>query len=321
MKYQSNIPSSNYWEVEIDLVEDLKELTYGILTRYGYENIDLTNSVVQYFDIINKCVKAIPRKVRYSNQFNCPKGYENDLKRFEELVISGKDLSPHMTKSLFKADKKDELLYDWGIKHFHLSSQYDDNGMAKRSDYLVFAIVTDDTFYFIQTYRHKEEYVFSNREMISIVNSNWPELLDPFRLKNASLTQFVSDKEYDMLRKAHINSFVEIGHEIIASVGGGYALSGVSFKAARQSDYWINMCSNLQLSIVQNASIIINTINECTNNKYHDMIFKLIAIDGTNTFTIVEFNSKTIMQINCKTGQVICYKPLDFLDYIPKIQF
>ena len=316
MKYKSEVLSPVYWELEIDLVEDYKDISYKILTDKGYENVDHDIADLQYFDIANKTVKAIPRKTAFSKQFVCPKGYENALNQFEKMIINGKDLTPHMSKKLYFADEKDKLFYDWGIHHFHLTSQYNPDGMAKRSDYLIFAYITNDTFYFIQTYKHKEKYVFSKQEMIRIIDANWPKLLDLYRIRNASLTQSISDSEYNALRDANVCTFVEIdGNQLITSVGGGYMSNGVSGRALRTSDHWKRVFIDLQSLIVKNAEIILNTVNEYISGNGYIMSIKLLYYKGDKHFTLIETVSNTVLIVDLESGKISLYKPNEIFNF------
>ena len=89
-----------------------------------------------------------------------------------------------MTRS-GKPEKSDDLLNDWNIYHFHLTKRFREDGFAKRSDYQIFAWVTADCIYMIQIYPHKEAHLYTKKELLKIIEENWPELLKPHHIKGA----------------------------------------------------------------------------------------------------------------------------------------
>lgn len=121
------------------------------------------------------------RKVVYSKELRCPKGYEQALKELARKIELGEDINPFLSTSREKTDAKDPLLYDWNIHHLHLTRRYHSNGRPKRSSYLLFVRCTDSTMYFIQIYPHQSN-PFVKGELQEIVAHNWPELLLPFPL-------------------------------------------------------------------------------------------------------------------------------------------
>ena len=62
---------------------------------------------------------------------------------------------------------------DWNIVHFHLSRRFRDDGFVKRSNYQIFAWITDDCIYMIQVYPHKADFLYCKKELLNIVERNF----------------------------------------------------------------------------------------------------------------------------------------------------
>ena len=123
-------------------------------------------------------------------------------------------------KNINEPEKSDDLLNDWNIYHFHLTKRFREDGFAKRSDYQIFAWVTADCIYMIQIYPHKEAHLYTKKELLKMIEENWPELLKPHHIKGAvRLSVQLDDEQYGVLRDAHATSFVELGENKVCMLG------------------------------------------------------------------------------------------------------
>ena len=156
MRYRSSVLQPEEWTLDVDLVSDMQKMLSERLTKAGYQNVDPNRVMYQYFNAQKRIVEPKPRTVHRSREFVCPKPYEQALANFEAKVERGDSLIPYLSDKLVDASYSDGMLNDWNIYHFHLTNRFKDNGWAKRSDYELFAYVTDTDLYLIQVYEHKD---------------------------------------------------------------------------------------------------------------------------------------------------------------------
>ena len=206
MIYKNPIPVSVPWSLDIDLNRDLAFLMNASLKRRGIQT-GQRDPVYEYFNFIKRTVAVRPRRIVRSEEFHVPPEYEKALEYFENDVKTGRDLNKYLSEAILQPAKSDELLYDWNIVHFHLTKRFREDGFAKRSDYQIFAWVAEDCLYMIQIYPHdsrKEPFLYAKQELVRIVERNWPQLLEPYRIPGASeLTEKLDDETYDRIHKAH----------------------------------------------------------------------------------------------------------------------
>lgn len=150
MIYESPMLSSFPYRLEINLRDDFDEICYHALQRAGYKEASRERAVYQYFNLCKRSVEAKPRRVVHSREFKCPEAYRLALEEFEDKVRKGRSLMPFMSDKYRKLNYDDLLLNDWNVYHFHLSRRYKANGLVKRSDFEIFAYITDETMYMIQ---------------------------------------------------------------------------------------------------------------------------------------------------------------------------
>lgn len=101
--------------ISLNIKQELNSWAYTQLTNAGFNNVNLSEAMAQYYDVSLRLIAPKPRKIEKSKEFTCPTGYEKKLKFFENAVTSGMDLRPFMTKTMLDASFQDKLLFDWGI--------------------------------------------------------------------------------------------------------------------------------------------------------------------------------------------------------------
>ena len=242
MIYQSSAPAIFQWTLSIDLEDDYRSLVYEDLKGAGYKDATKDQAVYQHFNLRRRQVEAKSRKVLYSREFRCPKEYKAALKEFVEKVERGEDLRPFQSEKIKKSAYNDLLLNDWGIQHFHFTRRFRDDGFAARSQYQIFAYLTDETMYLVQVYSHNSDDLYSKRDMVKILRDNWLGLVERFRIKDVfELTEKLDDHNYGKMRDTHISTMLELGkNEVYYPIGGGYSSTGHSTIAMIQVDRIIN---------------------------------------------------------------------------------
>ena len=185
MNYHSNALEMTQWSLEIDLKKDLESFMEKQMRKMNIPPSGTRSIMYEYFNTQKRVIAATPRKVLYSRDFQCPEEYQEALLQFEQSAREGKNLNAYLSDQIRKTEKADDLLNDWNIYHFHLTRRFREDGFAKRSDYQIFAWVTADCIYMIQIYPHREAHLYTKKELLKIIETNWPELLKPHHIKGA----------------------------------------------------------------------------------------------------------------------------------------
>lgn len=129
-----------------DIVSTIKKL----LDLYDIEYSDCTNEddvIRRYKNVQLKLIKPAVRSVITSNNVKSSplySKYSESLREITRKSRAGEDLNGFLSKTIFKKDYTDSLFYDWGIYHFHLGEIEPENYFVKRSDHLLFLLVTED---------------------------------------------------------------------------------------------------------------------------------------------------------------------------------
>lgn len=310
MIYKCSILDTEYYSVEIDLIDDLQKHSERMIRNSGFKCGSNEDWIRLYFNMQKRIISEIPRAVVKSREFLCPPAYEQALGEIENKITSGKSIIPYMSDKILDLKYKDLLLYDWNIYHLHLSRRRREDGFIKRSDYELFIYVTDSTAYFIQVYPHAKEYLYSTKEMVAIIHNNWPELVDRYRLKGViCCSEEITDEGHDMLRKNGISTFVDLGNETVyMSFGGGYATDGSSIEVTRNSDYWKSLMRQYEQLVVREAKGIINTMYKLQKFEINrNLVFKMICFKDDEVSLFEMSNGICIQLFKNENFYRMCY--------------
>ena len=227
---------------------DLRDIFYSYFVSEGilYESTDeLGRLAVRYFEMRIRRVHSGPRTVHLSNEIHSSLGElvrETDTAKRDKaaeawrtvfylrhLFVEGESVIPFLSRRVEDATKEDPLLWDWGIHHLHLRKEPDGSGFVRRSDYLLFVIVTDAEAFFVDVRPHTdpEGLLWFRQDLLRIVHSNWPELIEPNVLSGETGDQ-LDDEQKKVLRGKNTNSVMELGGKAVASPGGGVMADGSS---------------------------------------------------------------------------------------------
>lgn len=241
-------------QIECDFQSDYAETLRAALARWDVhlddgaplEELSLTFHKVSY-----RIIEPRPRKFRSAAGFTCPDELKPGLNALKLASARGEDLTPFQSKSVVNVDEHDTMLSDFGIHHFHLGGRAGTSlagalghqaGGVVRSGPLLYAIVKATHVYAIGVRPHGH---WAKVDLIDTVERNWPELLEPFRLRGVvGLETEVSDEDRARLRKAGINVPIASGAGgFYFSPGGGHAGTKTPVNAVRASDYNLEMVS------------------------------------------------------------------------------
>jgi hypothetical protein len=223
-------------DLENILLEKVNALIGEIICNNG-SHADLQQAIVQ-------CVNLRARIPSVRKWIVCRSDYlrnqslnDNIFAGLEKLISAaevGEDLRPWLHDAIFD-DKQDALMNDWGIQHFHLGLEFEIGKnvrrRARRTDDVLFAMHKEDTgqLYLLGVFDHQS---FSEKKLLEIVNTQWPELLGHAKIENMiEISHSPSSEEIHRLRKNQVNAAVEINGEFFMGPGGGYTTSGHSTKA------------------------------------------------------------------------------------------
>ena len=233
----------------------------GFFKRNGIKysgNDNYRRLTLNYFNVRVKLIPSLKRKFAISEELEkalpthfARDGFYTILKR----SIDGQDLNPFQSKGISKADNKDGLFNDWGIHHLHLSNDKKSPGdyFFRRANYLLFVKFTDTTAYFIDIQSHKDEdqTLWSRKNMLSIVQKNWAELLSHAYLGPGQWGPDFNDKDIKIVRDKGYLAPVIINDKAYAMIGDGSSSSGDNSRAihlSQELQRWIWANENLYLS-------------------------------------------------------------------------
>lgn len=164
--------------------------------------------IAAYCSMLGRRVPQAKRRVHLSTSLSIPDevttGFELLVRKFE----NGEDVNPHLNKFSAKLDKNDQLLYDWGINHFHLGTALEPSGFIQRSGPIAYAIVKENDVYIITVAEHGH---WSDKDLLEIVDANWPALIAVWKIEGEWDVNF-SSEEIGKLRKCGITSGIKLAN-------------------------------------------------------------------------------------------------------------
>ena len=228
------------------LLSDLSRLIEGQLDKNSIsydQSMPLHRLVARYFEMNVRQVQPVPRRVHFSDRTHASLGElsrrgKDDpsaqnawgvVFRLRQLLVEGANVNGFLSTRIRRATARDGLLWHYGMHHFHLGGEMDVDGFVKRSDHLLFAIVAPEDAYFVDVRQHppRDGVEWVRQELLHIVHSNWPQLIEENILHGVCTTQ-LADGEIHELRRENVNYAIEIDGKAIAPLGGGMAGDGSS---------------------------------------------------------------------------------------------
>lgn len=183
-----------------------------------------------------------------------------------------------------------------------MTRRYNSNGQLTRSNYLIFAVCTDETMFFIQIYKHQKKAVFAQKELLEIMSRNWPQLAAYREVKNVSVRD-ITDEERLAIRNKHELMLTNIYGKTYFPLGGGYVSNGSSLRAVQLSDFLLNAMKNLEKWIFLNLSSIHQKYERIFEQSLwkKQLSFKLVACEKDG-YIIFERYNHFVMNIQPDNG-------------------
>ena len=278
--------------VNIDFLTDWKTIQYEWLTSRGFECNPTDDGIeisLKYFNVQKRWIPARPRRVHIPDNFMPPPSLEATIYTFIQDAEIGADLNPHQSKKIVDSDSRDMLLYDWRVIHFHLGEKNSSSYFVERTDLLLFALVTDDSVYLIDILPHGQ---WTQRHLLKVIQSNWPNLMSGYCIGIGELEQEVSDEDIAIMRAAGISTFTKLEDgSIYMSPGGGYTTSRHSTDVVRDSMHFRHCIKIMQDSLLNNITHLRNVNNLAPNRA---LAFKLKWMN--NVFSALEENLGLVIE-------------------------
>jgi hypothetical protein len=199
------------------------ELIRATALKFTQEAGNLRSPLLRWLDFRFRYVDPRPRPTVFSDQFpkhDLPQDAQIALNNLVALIEQGRDINPYQGRGLLRHDtssnrkyaRTDLLWADWSILHFHLSDKPIPVGQyfSVPADYLAFCLVGADGVAFIDVLRHPDRNGFADPQLMETIARNWPEYLEPYRLKGLIANSKRTSEEIHALRAAGIASFVTI---------------------------------------------------------------------------------------------------------------
>ncbi len=202
---------------------------------------DLRKFMIMYYDEMRKIpIIGIKYNVYFSRELknkmqSLPIKTQDCIKDITQRLEDGKSITTYLSKSALQADKRDNQLQNWGIYHAHVaevSTNYEQP--AKRSDLVLFFIISKDNIYFIDVKKHPKNETWFDKSLIEIIYNNWRYLLRiDKRIKKVEPS--IPDSKVHDLSKVSL-FFIEIQGNMVLPINMGNTTAGNSVFSTEWSD-------------------------------------------------------------------------------------
>jgi hypothetical protein len=239
----------------VNLLEDLKKTLIHYFEQFGItlpSRKDTHYLLMCYLNLKSKLIIPYPRKIHISSELSnkeIASPFKEALDNIKDKIERGEDINPYLSKSIFNIEKPDHLLVDWGIYHLHLSNKKDkeDDYFFNRSDELLFFMCFNNEIYFIEVLPHKQMNLWGNKELLRIVNKNWPDVLEPYRIPDAiNVTPNLSEKEIIDARRSGSFIFTEVDGSVYSPIYGGLTTAKFAINHVQMADSIISFIKELE---------------------------------------------------------------------------
>lgn len=251
-------------ELESSLSESLRDYLNS-------ETIQLRDLMREFFNIKIKNVAEKPRSVFWSDEVKNHPLYKNEKKSVIDLIAKeievGESIHRYLSPKSDHLRHTDNTLSCFDIHHLHLGAAIETKGTrkgrVKGTKSLLFAMFNDDSAYFVDIFTH--DIGFLNPVLLRTIYKNWPDILEPFRIKrDGIIAENISKEDYEKLLsgKDKINAPIELAPgKVYFFPGGGITCAGTAIAVEdhiRSIFYAMEEISNILKSNLEEAYIAIS---------------------------------------------------------------
>ena len=281
-----------------DLEQIIKEQFDSNDIRYEAD-MDVDQLAARYLEMLTRRVVPVPRRVHFSDKLNDTLGklaQETSVEQREKaleawrtvfcirhLLVEGQNVTRFLSRFVDELTFSDGLLWDFGMHHFHLSRKPDksDPRFVERSDYLLYAIITQESAYVVDIGLHKESLRWVRQDLLRIVHLNWPELIKPYVLRGQT-GDVLTDKEKMNLRKKNVNHVTELGGKAVSPIGGGMASDGSSSACRIWADRLLHEIDQHQRYFDEHQGEVRSQLENSGTRIDGELDFRLVLLDSLN---------------------------------------
>lgn len=234
---------------------------------------------VQFYNVAHRLIWPQPRRVVYASTFDCPAELAGGLQQLHAEVERGDNLRRRLSRGVGKIRRRDLLLNDWGITHFHLGRAEDiaTGDQIAGTEQVAFAHVDDQTVRFIMVGGH----VWTDTSMLEIIHREWPEVTASRRLEGVT-GRALSTAEIAAIRRKHGNVVALLADgTVLAPLGGGTMSDGGSARALLSAEYERHRLRCFEQDVVANARAVIKALDVSARPAR----FQLVVV-GDGTFRV-----------------------------------
>lgn len=233
----------------------------------------------RFFDSLRRDANPKPRRIEIANGFACPAEYDVGWRNLQKKIEAGESLKPHQSKDHKSFSNQDGLLDDWGVHHFHLGvgphPKYP--GLVERTPHVVFALVTDDVFYAINTYLHEG---WASTEVVETLHQNWPDAIRQFVIHGIP-SDPVTETQRKTLRKKRANCFVTVKDgTVYGPLGGAMSSAGIAIDAVMRTDVCHDQIERFQCAVEESVEQIVAQLKILGHTVVDDLHAKYVILDG-----------------------------------------
>lgn len=269
--------------LHIDFERDLRNIilrriaTLGIRSK-AIERMEISRLLAKWLEASERVVDQVPRTVHMSREIKISlielgnSRKEQDARGMVSELCSrlevGEDVTPWLSKKIRK-NSTDQMLWQYGLHHFHLSRDIGRDGFSTRSDYLLFAHILQSDAYFVDVkpHEHPDGLRWVDQELPATMFRNWPEL---FAKISGVTPATVTDEEKKELWRKNVNTPLNIeGEAYVVSRHVGQTLSGLSGPLLYRADLFLREIRCIQ-SLLKN------------NHEWHDQLSRKLEHIGVD---------------------------------------
>lgn len=232
--------------------DDLKALIKADFRRKA-ETKEVWDIALDWIHFKTRQIPQRPRRVILSSECLKLRSTFKAISALEFELGSGRDVKPWLSESIRKrkADPKADLMFnDWQITHFHLGSVFQNPNKIKRTGELLFSYISTDHAVLLDVQNHGS---WTMKSMLEILLRTNPTDIESYEVKGiVGLSKNWTDDELLKLRKAGINSPLEINGRFFLPPGMGIATSSHAVRLIRHRDMLIKMILTTKQQIKTN---------------------------------------------------------------------
>jgi len=255
--------------VEID-----NSLVAALQHHLGSKTVDLKGLLKEFHNLFLKQVSQRRRQVHVSEELTRHNLFKNEKQQVVEQIVAtlenGGPLTPYLSEKSEQLQHFDSSLAHFGVHHFHLGEKTQHSGVragqVKGTKSLLFVRITESDAYLLDILNHDMKRGFLNMHLLRVMYRNWPESIEPFRLKGAiGVAVKYSDEEAAELLENDVNVIVELGEEQVYMLPGmGTTTAGTPLLMERRVDHTVREFRRIACMVEHNPNAVSALIKQLT---------------------------------------------------------